>query len=167
MKSYVIIQTICLLASIICLGLPYVLAGDWLIMLFFLAMATFWILMKKRSVFWSASVLLLTFVFLAAVGVLANFSTPLMVIACTAALACWDLTNFGRSVVVGEPLETVLRLERHHLQSLGLAVSGGLILAFGSSYLSLQIPFLGMVILVLFAVGSLTYGLQSLIKKNI
>ena len=167
MKSYLITQNICLLTSITCLGFPYILAGYWPIVLFFLAMVAFWIIMKKRSVFWSASISLIVFVLLAAVGVLANLSTLLMVIASTAALAWWDLTHFGQSIVIDQPFETRPLLERTHLQSLVLAISTGLILAFVSAYLNLQISFVGMVLLVVFTIGCLTYAVRSLVKTNI
>lgn len=166
MKSYMILQRICLLASVACLGIPYLLAGNWLIILFFLAMAGFWIFMKKRSASWTASILLVIFVLLAAGGVLANSPTPLMIVACTAALAWWDLTNFGESLVADQPPETIVLLERDHLQSLALAVSAGLILAIGSSYLDLQVPFIGTVFLGLLATGCFLYGLQPLVKKK-
>ena len=167
MKNRLIIQRICLLTSIPCLGFPYILAGEWLIMPFFLAMVGFWIIMKKRSVFWRASVLLSGFVLLAAIGMLANLSTLLMLVACTAALAWWDLATFGQSKVVGQPPETTLLLERAHLQSLGLVISADFMLAFVSSYLNLQISFLGTVLLVVFTIGCLTYTVRSVVKKNI
>jgi hypothetical protein len=167
MKNHLIIQRICLLTSITCLGFPYILAGEWLIMPFFLAMVGFWIIMKKRSTFWSASILLSAFVLLAAIGMLANFSTFLVLVACTAALAWWDLTDFSQSIVVGQPPETTLLLERAHLQPLGLVISAGFILAFVSSYLNLRISFLGTVLLVVFTTGCLTYAVQSVVKKNI
>lgn len=167
MKNHLIIQRICLLTSITCLGFPYILAGEWLIMPFFLAMVGFWIITKKRSVFWAASTLLSAFVLLAAIGMLANLSTLLMLVACTAALAWWDLANFGQSIVIGQPPETTLRLERAHLQSLVLAISAGFVSAFASSYLNLQISFLGMVLLVVFTIGCLTYAVQSVAKKDI
>ncbi len=161
------IQGLCLLTSITCLGFPYLLAGKWLIIPVFLAMIGFWIIMKKWSAFWSASILLSTFVLLAAMGMLANLSTLLMVVASTAALACWDLTNFSQSIVVGQPPEITLLLQRDHLQSLSLAICAGFMLAFISSYLNLRISFLGMIFLVVFAIGCLTYVVQSILKKNI
>ena len=166
MKSHPIIQRICLLTSIAALGLPFIFAEYWPIVLFFLAMAGFWFIMKKRSAFWSASIVFITFILLAGVGVLANLSTPLMIIACIAALAWWDLTNFRRSIILGQPLETRLLLERDHLQSLVLAISAGLTLAFVSSYLNLQISFVGMVLIVGFTIGGLTYAMHTL-EKNI
>jgi hypothetical protein len=119
--------------------------------------------MKKRSPFWSVSIPLTVFVLLAVVGVLANLSTSLMVIGCASALAWWDLTHFGESLVAGQPPEATLQVERVHLQSLALAISAGLTLALVSSYLDLQIPFLGMALLALFAIGCLTYAVRSLV----
>lgn len=165
MQSHIILQRICLLVSVTCLGLPFLLVGNWLILPFFLAMAVFWIIMKKKSIFWSASVLLAIIVLLAAGGVMVNLSTPLMIVACTAALAWWDLTNFGQSLVSSQPPEITLSLERTHFQSLSLAVSAGLMLALTSSYLTLQIPFIGVMLLALLAIGCLLYGLQTLVKK--
>lgn len=167
MKNHIIVQRICLLTSITCLSFPYLLAGHWPIMLIFLVMAAFWRSIKKMSVFWSSSILLLVFVLIAVTGVMAEYSTLLMVVACTAALAWWDLANFEQSIVVSQPLETLFLLERHHLQSLAMAVSGGLILAFIGSFLNLQISFIGTVLLVSLAIGCLTHALLSLEKKNV
>lgn len=153
--------------SVTCLSFPYLLAGHWPIMLIFLVMAAFWRFLKKRSVFWSSSILLMVFVLIAVAGMMAEYSVLLMAVACTAALAWWDLANFEQSIVVNQPLETLFLLERYHLLSLAMAVSGGLILAFVGSFLNLQIPFIGTVLLVSLAIGCLTHALQSLEKKNV
>lgn len=89
-----------------------------------------------------------------------------MVLACIAALAWWDLTNFRQSIVLDQPHETRLPLERDHLQSLVLAISAGLIISFLGSSLNLQISFLGMILIVVFAIGCLTYAMHGLVKKN-
>jgi hypothetical protein len=60
-----------------------------------------------------------------------------------------------------------VRLERYHLRSLAAAASLGLILAWISSYANLQISFAATVLLVLLAVGSLTYyGLQTMVDRS-
>jgi hypothetical protein len=166
MRSSSIIQIICLLTSISCLGFAYLLAGYWLILLLILIMATLRIVMRKWSLFWSATILFFCLVLLAVAGMLANLSTSLMLVACTAALAWWDLTNFGQSIPVGQPSGAEVLLEKYHLQSLALAVSGGVILAIASSYLNLQIPFIGTVLLVLCTIGCLTYAMQFLVKRR-
>jgi len=107
------------------------------------------------------------FVFIVVAGVLVEFSILLMAVACTAALAWWDLANFEQSIVNNQPLETLFLLERYHLQSLAMAVTGGLMLVFVGSVLNLQIPFIGTVLLVSIAIGCLSYALQSLEKKNV
>jgi hypothetical protein len=97
MKIHSITNTIYLMIAAACLGAGYILGGTWLILPAFLGMALFWVVMKKRSVFWSASGLLVVYVFLAAIGVTVNLSLPLMVIGINASLASWDLTHFSRS----------------------------------------------------------------------
>ena len=68
MKIHSIVQNFFLLMSVGSLGTGYMLSGYWLIMPVFLAMTIFWIIMKKRSLFWSASSLLLIDLALAIIG---------------------------------------------------------------------------------------------------
>jgi hypothetical protein len=147
------------------LGIPFILTEYWPIVLCFPAMAGFWFIMKKKSAFWAASIVFITFILFAGVGLLANLSTPLMIISCIAALAWWDLTNFRQSLVLGQPLGTRFPLERDHLQSLASTISAGLILAFVSSYLNLQISIVGMILLVGFTIGCLAYAMHTLVKN--
>lgn len=160
MALHSIINKICVLASIACLGLAYLLSGYWIILFLFLAMAIFWIVMKRWSIFQSASSLLAIYMVLAAIGIALNLPVLLVAPGCVAALASWDLTNFGQEVGDKQSTETRLPIERCHLRSLAVAAFVGSILALISSYANLQIPFVVIVFLVLIAVGSLTYGLQ-------
>ena len=155
-----IVNRTCLVVSIVCLGSAYVQSGYWWMLLAFPAMAVFWMALKQRSAFQTASGLLFTYVFLAAAGILTGVSVVLLAIGCTAALACWDLTIFGHELADSIPRNDDPRLAKHHLQSLGVALLVGLILAFVSLYLELNIPFIAVVFLVLLAVGGFTYGLQ-------
>jgi hypothetical protein len=141
------------------LSLAFCLAGYWWIILAVLGMMLFWLLMKGRSIFRTSSALLSIFICLAVLGVTVDLAMPLLLIACAAALAGWDLTNFGQDLIGNQ------RVEKDHLRSLGLAASTGLLLAFFSSSISLRIPFEVTWALVLTAVGSLIYGLQSL-RRN-
>lgn len=166
MQLHSILKKIFFVASIACLGLPYILSGNWITLIIFLAMTFLGTIMKKWSVFWSTSSLLFIDVFFAAIGVVVHLPVLLMVGGCTSALVSWDLTNFGQGMVKLQRLEAVERLERYHLQSLLIAISLGLILALISSYANLQISFGATVLFVLIAVGCLTFGLQTLIKKN-
>ena len=165
MKVHSIILNFCLVTSAGCLGAGYILGGYWLIMPIFLAMATFWVIMKKHSLFWSASSQLMVYVVLATIGVTLNLSIYLMVVGCTTALACWDLTHFRDTMIDNPPFGTDARLERYRLQSLATAVLTGLFLALISMYINLQFPFGVTTLLVLMAMGCLVYGVQYLVRR--
>lgn len=166
MKTHLIILNVCRVISIGSLGAGYILGGYWLILPVFLAMGILWLIMNRYSPYWSASSLLLMEVALAIIGVTLNLSIYLMVIGCTAALAGWDLSNFRQAINDQPPLGTAARLEKTHLQSLGMAVFTGLFLAFISSSINLQFPFGVVIFLVLMAMGGLVYGVQYLVRKR-
>jgi hypothetical protein len=166
MKRLLIINRACVLTAVGSLSLAYLLAGYWQILLAFSAMSVFWILLKRWSVFRTSSALLSMFVLLTAIGVTLNLSILLILIACTAALAGWDLANFTESGVGNQRSEAELRLERTHLRSLAMAIFAGLSVAFISSSMNFQIPFWVTIFLVLIAIGCLTYGMQSLVKNR-
>jgi len=78
MKYHSPILTICLTISTGCLVAGYVIAGYWLILPVLCVMPLFWIYTKSRSVFWSASSLLLIYIVLAAIGIIAGIPMMLM-----------------------------------------------------------------------------------------
>ena len=164
MKAHSITLTICLIISTGCLGAGYIFAGYWLILPAFLVMGLIWILMKKQPVFWSASTFLLAYIILAAVGIIANLSTELMIITCTTALASWDLIQFNQSIAGNSLRKKNASLERYHLHSLAVAASAGLFLAFIGSSINLHLPFGVIVILVLVTMGCLIYSVQYILK---
>ena len=166
MKVFSNLLIICLTITIGCLGVGYITAGYWLILPIFIVMLLFWISMKNQPVFWPASSLLVVFISLAAVGMLADLPSMLMIIAGTAALVSWDLMLFNQSMVGNAAPKTNKSLEKHHLNSLPLAAFAGLTLALISSYISLQFPFGLIVILVLMTVGCLIGGIQYIRKKS-
>ena len=129
-------------------------------------MGIFWLTMNRHSPFWSTTGLLLIDVALAVVGVTLNLSIYLMVVGCTAALACWDLTHFRHTMIDDPPLGADVRLERFRLQSLAVAVFMGMSLAFIGAFIKLQFSFGVMVFLVLVAVGCLTYGVQYFVRNR-
>ena len=122
MKFRSTILNICLMISAGSLGAGYTLAGFWQILPVLLLILLFGMLEKKR--FWSATGFLLVSVVLAAIGVVADLSVELMIIACTFALAGWELIQFEQSPNGNSLLETSTMLEKHHLRSLVLATSG-------------------------------------------
>lgn len=165
MRRALILNKACAATATVCLSLAYLLSGYWLIILVFLAMTLFWMLLKNGSIFRTSSALLALFVVLAAIGVTLDLSTPLVLIAVTAALTSWDLTNFVESVTDNQREETKRRLEGFHLRSLAVASSAGLLVSLIASYASFELPFGVMLLLGLIAIGGITYGLQSLAKN--
>jgi hypothetical protein len=165
MKFRSTILNICLMISAGSLGTGYTLAGFWQILPLLLLILLFGMLEKKR--FWSATGFLLVYVVLAAIGVVADLSVELMIIACTFALASWELIQFEQSLDGNSLLETSTPLEKHHMRSLALAGSVGLLLAFTSIYIHLQLSFSMIIFLVLITIGCLTYGIRHIVKKRI
>ena len=161
-----IILTICLIITTVCLGAGYILAGYWLILPVFLAMLLFWIFTKNQPVFISASSLLVVFVILAAVGITADLSLILMIVACTAALVSWDLMQFNQRLVANSFHKTNASLEKNHLYSLAIAAFAGLTLALISSYINIQFPFILILFLVLMVMGCLVSSIQYIRGKK-
>ena len=166
MKPRSTILNICLIISTGCLGAGYIFDGYWQILPVLLVILLFWMMAKKQLGFWPTSGFLLVYLALAAIGVVADLPVGLMVVACTLALASWDLIQFERNLNENLLLETSTPFEKHHLRSLVLAVSAGLLLAFMSLYIHLQLPFGVIVSLVLIAMGCLIYGMQYIVKKR-
>lgn len=150
----------------LCLGLPFLLAGHVWIIFVPPGIAILWFFLKRRSGFWSTSSLLFAAVFLAALGITINLPLPWMVLGCTASLAAWDLANFRQGVHGNSSSPQEVSLERSHMQSLAMAVVAGLVFVFIGSLLSLQISFAITAFLILVAVGCLTYGVQTVIKNH-
>ena len=166
MKSYSMLIVTCLLISSGCLAAGYILSGYWLILLAFPLMLIAWLLTYKRSMYGSASILLSGYVILASVGIIAEVSTALMIIACTTALVSWDLLQVNQSASGYPPGKTNGLLEKSHLNSLALAASAGLILSLLSANIKLQFPFVVIAFLVLTALGSLIYSMQYIVNKK-
>jgi len=64
------------------------------------------------------------------------------------ALAAWDLLLLDGVLGANSSAEQVRRYENNHLQSLGLALGAGLLLAFLGGWLHLQIPFVVMMLFI-------------------
>lgn len=166
MKARSTILNICLIISTGCLGAGYIFDGYWQILPVLLVILVFGMMTKNQLGFWSTSGFLLVYIVLAAIGVVADLPVGLMILACTFALASWDLIQFERNLNENLLLETSTPLKRHHLRSLALAASAGLLLAFMSLYIHLQLPFGVIISLVLIAMGCLIYGMQYIVRKR-
>jgi len=122
--------------------------------------------MKKQSIFWSTSSVLIVYVVLATIGITVDISLYLMIVGCTAALASWDLMLFNQGLSGNSLHKQNTPIDQYHLQSLALAVSAGLIMALTSSSINPNFPFGVIVILVLIATGFLACGMNYITKKT-
>jgi hypothetical protein len=154
------------MVSIVSLGIGFILKGHWPVLFVLLMMVLFWIIMKKRPVFWFPSTLLFAYVFLAAFGVNAKLSMPLIVVGCTTALASWESTCFDQSRDGGPLLKSRVSLEKYHLQSLVAMVGASLLLAAISLSINLHFSFGITVLLALLTMGCLTFGMQYYMRMN-
>ena len=78
MKVHSILLVTSLVISNGCLTAGYIIAGFWPIIPVLLAIFLFWLYVRRRSAFWSASILLLASVLLAAIGITIGLSLILV-----------------------------------------------------------------------------------------
>jgi len=163
---YSMLMVACITISAGCLTVGYIVAGIWQIVLLLPLLLAVWLLTSKRSIYLSASILLIGFVILAALGILLDFPVGLMTVACVSALVGWELLLFDKNSM-GNSLDKNSSLrEKYHLTSLAFTASMGLILALISANISLYIPFIVVIFLVLIFMGCLIYGVQFALKKK-
>jgi len=165
-NTYSILIIACLIISTDCLTVGYIFAGIWQIVLLFLLLLILWLLTYKQSIYLSASILLIGFVILAALGILLDFPVGLMTIACVTALVSWELLSFDQSNPGNSLDKSNFLREKYQLKSLALTVSVGLILALISANVSLRLPFIVVVFWVLIFMGCLIYGVQFVLKNK-
>lgn len=163
---YLVLIILCLTIATGCLTAGYIFAGYWQIVLLLPILLILWLLANKQSIYLSASIFLLGYVILAAVGILLDFSVGLMVFACVAALASWELLLFDQSNIDNLPDNSDFLRKKYHLTSLVIAISVGLILAIISANINLHIPFAIISLLVLVSMGCLIYSVQFVVGKK-
>lgn len=146
----------CLAASVLCLSAGYAGTGQWIGAVIALITGPAWLLARKYPAFWLRFICLLGSVCLAVTGMLGGSSSWLMIFSSVAALAIWDLLYLDEALGSHSYGEQTRLYEIKHLQSLALALSSGLFVAFLGRLLYLQIPF---VILILF-IALAVFGLE-------
>ena len=166
MKTCTAFLVISLLISIVCLSSGYIQNGYWETVPVLLTTGLILLLVQKRSSFWIGACILLAAVFLASIGMIAGFSPVLMITASTFALVSWDLVRFNQSLDGTEKENNWVRLEKHHLRVLVMAISAGLVIALAGAYIDLHISLVGIIMLVLLALGGLVYSTQQFLKKE-
>jgi hypothetical protein len=165
-NAYSMLFIACLTISTGCLTVGYIFAGIWQIVLLFPLLLILWLLTYKQSTYLSASIFLIGFVIIAALGILLDFSVILMIFGCVTALVSWELFQFAQNNMGNSLDKNNFLREKYHLTSLVLTASLGLILALMSANVSLRIPFIVVGFLVLIFMGCLIYGIQFVVRKK-
>jgi hypothetical protein len=156
MASRKTLFVVCLVASVLCLAAGYAIAGQWVGAVVALITGLAWLLARKYLASWLPLICLLASIGLAVVGLLIGSPALLMICGSSVALVVWDLLLLDAALENNPPREQTRRYENKHLQSLALALGSGLLAAFLGRLLSLQIPF---VVLILF-VALTIFGLD-------
>jgi len=160
-----ILFIICLFLATISLSSAFLSTGNWIGMAFALISAPAWLLTRKYPHSGLAPICLLASVSLAAAGLLAGAPALLMIYAAALTLATWDLLSLDLALAGDSSEEQTRRYENRHLQSLGIALGAGLLLATFGRLITLHTPFA----LLLFLVALAAFGLDriwGIIKKQ-
>ncbi len=149
----IVFRLVCLLLTALCLAIGAAAVGLWISIAAGLAAILVWLAAYHCQSTWLPSLALLVSVSLAAGGLIAGATPVLMQLAAILALVDWDLAIFGQAV--GPRSTGVTLLEKIHYQNLALAVGLALLVIFIGRTIKFQIPFIGMIILVILAIISL------------
>ena len=138
-----------------CLGLGFYATGQW----GFLAAAVLLCLGCLSDLKWPSdwlpSLALVAAVGLAAVGTFTGAQALLTLMAAAFALAGWDLALLEHALAGNAPVAPTTGIVRRHFQSLAIVVGVGLLVTITSQGFRFQIPFVGMVVLVVLVLYSL------------
>ena len=121
----------------------------------------------RRSVFQSASVLVVGATLLAAVGVVNQLSFPLMLVGCIGALASWDLRLFSQTLDSASNSWDISLLKGRHDQSLVIAITGGFLLSIMTANLTLELPFIVTLVLCAVVLGWIYFGVRAFVRNDL
>lgn len=158
-----VLLVISVFVSTVCLGAGYLLSGYWIVLPALLLAWLLWFVFRKRSAFWAASGVFAAYLVLSAAGILLDLSLALMLAVGAASLVTWDLLNFLSSPGQSQAVDPLL--VKKHLRSLGLAVSGGVMVSLAAALFNFQLSFGLVIVLALVAVGGFVLGVQNLLKN--
>jgi hypothetical protein len=130
-------------------------AGQWMGALVAILTGPAWLLARKYPGSQLPLFCLLASVGLAVAGRLIGSPPLLMIFASALALAVWDLLYLDSALGNTSPVEQTRRYESRHLQSLTLALGSGLLATWLGSFLTVQIPFIVLVLLLAFILFAL------------
>jgi hypothetical protein len=103
--------------------------------LWFFLLAVIWFIAQFRKWYWFSSIALLFVIVAAAYGVWREFPTVWMLLGALGGLLGWDLSDFARRLSYASPMDDTRKMERLHLERVGIVAA----LGFGLAILSVII----------------------------
>jgi hypothetical protein len=132
--------------------------------LWFLVLAAVWLVTHFRKWYWFSSVALIIVILAAAFGVWSEFPTVWMVLSALGGLLGWDLSDFVRRLSYAAPMDDTRKMERLHMERVGIVATLGLGLALLSVFVHIQrLAFevaVGLVLLATLGLTRLVIGLR-------
>jgi len=122
---------------------------DYLTAALALATGSIWLILNINNKESPNSLLFLFFIGLAIVGSLRDIPTPLMLLAVSATLVAWDLSQLQARISTEEENAAKTLLEVKHLQKLAISTSGGFLAALIPVFVQVQISFVTVLIIIL------------------
>jgi hypothetical protein len=150
-----ILALLSVILSTACLVLGFISVGQWEALAVALMTLSVWLPACKWPSNWLPSFALIISISLAAMGLYAGSQPFWTMLAATLALSSWDLVLFDHSLTNSLFEAPLALLEMKHYQNLGLALGLGLLGIAAIRMLHVQIPFGGLVLLVILAFFSL------------
>lgn len=158
---------LCLITSVFCLTAGFGIAGWWALAVLSGLLGPGWLLAQKYPGAKLQSVCLLASVGFAVVGILIGSPAIWMVLGATMALAVWDLLLLDAAVGKRSSVEQTRHYENSHLRSLALALSVGLVVSLFGHLISIQIPYVVMLLssaVLLFALDRVWFHIKKIGK---
>jgi len=148
---------LCPVISAACLATGYAMTGQGVAVVIALLTLPLWLLARQRPATVPPSVALAASVSIGATGLLTGAPSFLMILGATLALASWDLVLWDQTLTDNSisSAQTLALFETKHYQSLALALAPGLLIAIAGPLIHVQLPFMGLVLLVILALFSL------------
>ncbi len=146
-----ILSLACLILMLLCMAIGYITVGGWIALATALITLLVWLPIYKWPSSWLPAIALVISAGLAAIGLCVGATPALMLPAATLALALWDLANLNQARAGGPSDRGVSLLEKKNFQSLALALGLALLAIIAGRLVGFQIPFGGMILLVLLA----------------
>jgi hypothetical protein len=156
---------ICLALQVIYLSSGCILDGQWIGLVCVLGLGSLWIYARNKYVAWVPHLLFLSSLALAAIVILMGAQPVLVIIGSGFSLITWDLYLLNSDLQDSPIKEPARRYENRHLQLLMAAAVAAIFVAILGRFVTINLPFILLVVLILLALFGLD-RLWSLLGKT-